>query len=320
MTESSHPQRTFTVSNEISKRFRIVKLLAARKVFASFLVVDTSEIGNRENYHVLKMLHKDYIEDEERLRNFKTEGETVCNLRHPGIVKGVEYGEIGGAPYLLTKYQKGVQMDSIFRKKERKIAAYPFFIAHISNLLVDVLVYLHHEFHPDMSIAHGDFGIHNMLLTPDHKPIVLDFEKCHLSSKENINMSPNYPLNLPYTNGGFSMLACPEASECKDHFVDTYSLGSTIFTLLTQHSLRYFSGEGEGLPVDINVHFPDDFDQLPRNEKVKIRMLKIAAKASAYRREDRYQSALQMKRDIVNVVEKFSDDIDSALRGKAPGG
>ncbi len=318
MNESSDPQRIITVSDEIRKRFRFVKLLASRRVYASLLVIDTAETGNRENYYVLKLLHAEYMEDKERLSRFKAEGETVCNLNHPGIVKGVESGEMGGTPYLLTKYQEGIQMDSIYGKRKRAASAYPFFIAHISNLLADVLVYLHHEFHPDTSISHCDFGINNVILTPDHTPVVLDFEKCKLSSKEQAEPSPYYPLQRPYTNGGFSILACPEVSECRDHFVDTYSLGSSIFTLLTEYSLRYFTKEGEGLPVDINVHFPDDFEQLAESEQLKIRLLKIAAKATSYRREARYQSALQMKSDIAEVVEMFSNEIDDALSGKAP--
>lgn len=296
------------LDDEVIERFEIIHFLGSKpgKRNLVFTVKDRNQPG--KPLRVLKCLHSEHLNNEEYRRNLVTEGQIVCKMNHPVVVKGYEYGLIGNTPYILMGYINGEHAPL-----KRRCNAY--FVLHLISAVVDALVYFQSAFkttESEATLVHGDLGLHNLLITKNRKIKIIDFEKSQLliNSDRKTIMNPENASSL----FGWTVFSAPERLKRKDHLFDIYSAGAIIYVLLTGKSLldprtRTSPDLLPTSPMRMNVKIPRNLDELPTESRVGILLLKIAEKATSHNRDSRYQDPRLMNLELSNIQVSCNQSI-----------
>ncbi|MCW5318555.1 AAA family ATPase [Nostoc sp. KVJ3] len=248
---------------------------------------------------VIKLLKREYPSFSElvQFRNqyalFTAEG-IANNLDIPGIVK----------PYNLEPYHNGYVMVmedfggiSLRQFTQGQPLALEEFFA-IALQILDTLHQLHQQ-----RVIHKDIKPSNILIHPDTKQIkLIDFSIASLLPRETQEIqSPN---GLEGTLAYLSPEQTGRMNRGIDYRSDFYSLGVTFFELL--------SGQ---LPFDchepmelVHCHIAKQPPFLcDLNPDLPLMLGEIVRKLMAKNAEDRYQSALGLKHDLVTCLEQWRE-------------
>ncbi|MEH1941128.1 MAG: serine/threonine-protein kinase, partial [Nostoc sp.] len=242
---------------------------------------------------VIKLLKREYPTFSE-LVQFRNQYAIAKNLDIPGIIK----------PYSLEGYDNGyalVMEDfggiSLRQFTQGKTLTLDQFLP-IALQLLDTLHRLHQQ-----RVIHKDIKPANILIHPDSKEIkLIDFSIASLLPRETLEIqSPN---GLEGTLAYLSPEQTGRMNRGIDYRSDFYSLGVTFFELLSGQ-LPFESDE----PMEL-VHchiaklppFLCDF-----NSDLPLMLGEIVRKLMAKNAEDRYQSALGLKHDLVTCLEQWRE-------------
>ncbi|MEH1964991.1 ATP-binding sensor histidine kinase [Nostoc sp.] len=242
---------------------------------------------------VIKLLKREYPTFSE-LVQFRNQYAIAKNLDIPGIIK----------PYSLEAYHNGyalVMEDfggiSLRQFTQGKTLTLEQFLP-IALQLLDTLHQLHQQ-----RVIHKDIKPANILIHPDTKQIkLIDFSIASLLPRETQEIqSPN---GLEGTLAYLSPEQTGRMNRGIDYRSDFYSLGVTFFELLSG-KLPFESHEPMEL-VHCHIaklpHFLCDF-----NPDLPLMLGEIVRKLMAKNAEDRYQSALGLKHDLVTCLEQWRE-------------
>ena len=153
-------------------------------------------------------------------QKFLLEGQTLAQFNHPGIVRVYYYFEENNTAYMVMEYLQGKTIAELLKQRKGKLpeAEALFYIEKVAEAL-EVLhqaQFLHRDIKPD-----------NMMLTDDGRVVLIDFGAARdftsKSTKRFTTMlTPGYAPLEQYGQ------ALPDGA-----FTDIYSLGSTLYHLLT---------------------------------------------------------------------------------------
>ncbi len=175
----------------------------------------------------LKVLHETLCSNSDLRTRFVREACVVNEIDHPGAVTIVEHGIANdGCPYLVMELLEG---ETAAQKRARSKGR----LREIDALLIadgalSVLERAHAR-----GVVHRDISPSNLFLTPDRAVRVLDFG---IAAVKNLTA---YDTTLTRTGEilGTAAYMSPEqalgAHRCVDGRSDIYSLGATLFRLLT---------------------------------------------------------------------------------------
>ena len=162
---------------------------------------------------------------ERMLIRFKREAKVVANLKHPNIVKVLDFGEEDGIPFLVMDFIPGGTLKE--RLKQYQGRHFPWkeaarFLAPIAR----ALGYAHQE---DGKIIHRDVKPANILITSSGIPMLSDFGIAKVLELDE---------TLELTNTGVGIgtpeyMAPEQASKNFDHRTDIYALGTVFYEMLT---------------------------------------------------------------------------------------
>jgi len=206
------------------------------------------------------------------------ERDTLARLSHPGIVKTIDLFQYLGTYYLVLEYVQGKNLD-IYSKKmnifidEKEILSWAIQIC-------DTLDYLHNLPQP---MIYRDLKPENIMVDVFGRVKLIDFGIARYF-KENKSRD-TVAIGTP----GF---AAPEQYGKKqtDHRADIYSLGATIHYLLTGSDPRERQNPLLFPPIET------------LNPAVTPITRKIINKAIKMEREERYQTAREMKADLEHSI------------------
>ena len=167
----------------------------------------------------LKMILAGGHAGEDDRTRFRTEGEAIARLQHPGIVQVFEVGEHKGLPYFSLEYCAGGSL-------ERKLSGMPL-PPKEAAALVAALARAVQAAH-DKGIVHRDLKPANVLLGADSTPKITDFG---LAKKLDVagQTATGAVMGTP------SYMA-PEQAEAKKDVgppADVYALGAILYECLT---------------------------------------------------------------------------------------
>lgn len=153
---------------------------------------------------------------------FKNEAATLSALHHPHIVILYDYLEEDDALYLVMEYVDGKPLDEYIRTVSGPVPeakAIPLFAQ-----VLDGFSYAHEQ-----GIIHRDVKPANLMITPQQRMKILDFGIAKLVSHNNLTLTKTG------TKMGTVLYMSPEQvkGEPVDHRSDIYSLGVTLFQMLT---------------------------------------------------------------------------------------
>lgn len=241
----------------------------------------------------IKVLRTDHATDPTFIARFRREAQSAAALNHPSIVAVYDTGEetvISSSgrqmslPYIVMEYVKGRTVSRLLANGD----ALP--IDEAVQIVVGVLSAL--EYSHREGIVHRDIKPGNIMLTPDGKVKVMDFGIARAIADSSATMTQ--------TNSvvGTAQYLSPEQArgEVVDARSDLYSTGCLLFELLTgQAPFRGDSAVAVAYqhvsqtaprPTSIAPDVPDQIDR-------------VVMKSLAKRREERYQSAAQMRADLL---------------------
>jgi tRNA A-37 threonylcarbamoyl transferase component Bud32 len=229
----------------------------------------------------LKMILSGGHAGEDERHRFRTEGEAVARLQHPGIVQVFEIGEYDGRSFFSLEFCPGGSLD-------RKLAGTPLRPIEAA-VLVQHLAHAMHAAH-EARVIHRDLKPANILLAADGSPKVTDFglarklDEAGQTATGSVMGSPSYM--APEQAEGRKDVGAP---------ADVYALGAILYECLT------------GRPPFKAATALDTMHQVIAEEPVTIRRLirrmpadleTVAMKCLQKQPEKRYASAAALADDL----------------------
>ena len=229
---------------------------------------------------------KETLFTEERLRKqFEREARLLARLHHPALPRVSDHFSEGDGQFLVMQYIPGDDLSEMMNRKRGPFPANQ--VLTWADQLLDALDYLHTQ---DPQIVHRDIKPQNLKLTSRGQIILLDFglakgqagEISRVTTAASIfGYTPNYaPLEQIQGLG-------------TDSRSDLYSLAATLYHMMTgvkppdalTRAAALVNGEPDPLlkASETNTEISPDVDE-------------VLAKAMAQNREQRYATAVDMRR------------------------
>ena len=168
-------------------------------------------------YVAIKVLKKEYKEDENFVRKFRSEAQAAAGLMHPNIVNVYDVGEDRGLYYMVMELVEGITLKEYIEKKGR--------LSHKEVISIAIQMCTGIGIAHAADIIHRDIKPQNIIISKDGKVKVTDFGIAKATTSNTV--SSNAMGSVHYTSpeqarGGFS-----------DQRSDIYSVGITLYEMVT---------------------------------------------------------------------------------------
>ena len=230
-------------------------------------------------YVAVKVLKREFREDETFVKKFRTEAQAAAGLTHPNIVNVYDVGEDRGLYYIVMELVEGITLKDYIQKKGRLT---PKEVISIGVQVCSAMEMAHSH-----NIIHRDIKPQNIMISKEGKIKVTDFGIAKATSSNTI--STNVMGSVHYTSpeqarGGYS-----------DAKSDIYSLGITMYEMITGElpfdgdstvsiALKHLQ-EDITEPSQLVKNIPDSLEQI---------ILKCTQKSPARR----YANTVQLEKDL----------------------
>lgn len=168
-------------------------------------------------YVAIKVLKKEFKEDENFVRKFRSEAQAAAGLIHPNVVNVYDVGEDRGLYYMVMELVEGITLKEYIDKKGR--------LFHKETISIAIQMCTGIGVAHAANIIHRDIKPQNIIISKDGKVKVTDFGIAKATTSNTI--SSNAMGSVHYTSpeqarGGFS-----------DQKSDIYSIGITLYEMVT---------------------------------------------------------------------------------------
>ncbi|MGA3209393.1 MAG: protein kinase [Syntrophales bacterium] len=287
-----------------------------------------------ERFAALKVLPFGLSFDPGLLTRFQREAKIIARFAHPNIVPIYSYGEEKGTYYIAMAFVPGLSLnkiiaglkkippaqvntervrdiiqthedfirlksdstgdgsqDSITTKRDPSFWNMPYhrFVFSMFAEILDAIIYAHKN-----NIFHGDIKPSNIMLTAEGIPVLVDFGLARDIKALVTTQSSDFLGTIAYS--------APEQIQSNriDHYTDVWSLGVTLYELLSLKHPFYMESLSKSISNIIhedpplirsqNKSFPKDADAV---------VMKCLEKTP----EKRYANAELLKRDMINFLD-----------------
>lgn len=233
----------------------------------------------------------------EYLKRFEREVQTAARLSHPNIVTAYDAGEFAGEHYLICEYIDGESLTQMVRDSG------PLDFPDALNCIIQVAQGL--EYAHGKGVIHRDIKPANILIDDQGDLKILDMGLARLQENEDILGSGGETelTTSQFFMGTIDYMAPEQARNTKhaDHRSDIYSLGCTLYFLLTAKPVF-----GGGTTVErILAHKEQPIPRLSKLlPQVPAEFDALFEKMLAKDPGDRYQSAT----DLLAELNQFNED------------
>lgn len=260
--------KEFQPGQIIADRYEVRRMLGKGGMGCVYLVKDR-ETGKPL---ALKTLLPQHVANDRAVHRFVREVKAVRQLSHPCIVRIHDARRLGSLVYYTMDYVDGKSLHALIRERGRLGLGST---VRILGLLCHALDHAHHV------TIHRDLSPDNVMVLPDGSIRLLDFGLAKLKDS-------TAQFTMIGTSLGKIQYNSPEqrrsAAEV-DHRTDLYSVGVMFFAMLTGRLPK-----GPERLTEVRPDLPSECDTL-------------YAKATAYKPEDRFESAGQMREALLLLYE-----------------
>jgi serine/threonine protein kinase len=240
----------------------------------------------------LKFIPENLTGDPKSMERFAREARAASLLNHPNIctIHGIE--ENHGHPFIVMEKLDGDSLKQVISGQPVPTEK----LLDISIQVADALAASHAK-----GIVHRDIKPANIFLTPSGQVKVLDFglaKLVHNVGTDSDGVAADNSLTAVGVIPGTAVYMSPEQarSEEIDFRSDLFSFGVVMYEMST--GKKPFTGKNSLMTLDAVLHDrPTPPSQL--NPRVPSELEGIIGKAMEKDRKERYQSALQMKSDLL---------------------
>jgi eukaryotic-like serine/threonine-protein kinase len=307
--ESQPEQPAGTLLGRKVSHYRVLEIIGGGGMGMVYKAEDL-KLGRRV---ALKFLPEEMADDPVSLMRFEREAQTASSLNHANICTIFEIEEYEGKPFIAMELLDGQTL------RDRLIAIGPETLPQ--NDLVDIAVQICDglEAAHTNGIIHRDIKPANIFLTNSGLVKILDFGLAKLIEiEESVEHEPEWtPVSVDSTTKsrsaeakidlthtgmhvGTASYMSPEQArrEKLDARTDLFSFGAVLYEMAT--SQRAFAGDDATMVRETVLHqSPVPVREL--NLRIPQRLEAVIAKAIQKDREDRYQSAADIREDLERV-------------------
>jgi serine/threonine-protein kinase len=256
----------------------------------------------------IKVLYPESASDLKAVAQFKKESQAASALKHHNIVSVYDFGVTeAGQPFLVMDYINGVSLDKLFQEKEHIEP-----LRHVDMFLqvCDGLAVTHTH-----GLVHCDLKPSNIMVEKDatgkDSIKIVDFG---LAKVMPVSASVQARLTDAFEITGSPLYMSPE--HCKGNTLDArsdiYSLGCIMYEAFTGKPV--FDGAS---PYKVfSQHLIDDplaFAVVQSGRQLPPEMETIVLKALKKNPDERYQSALELKHDLIQLKARLTNGAVVAL-------
>ncbi len=247
----------------------------------------------------IKRILPHLTDNDEFVTMFIDEAKLAAQLNHNNIIHIYDLGKIERSYYIAMEYIEGMDLRSILRLcREREITVPVANALYITALLAQALDYAHRKRdfeNRDLGLVHLDVSPQNVLISDEGDIKLCDFGIAKAASKASHTRAGALKGKLQY-------MSTEQAwGKDIDHRSDLFSLGLVLYEMLTGQ--KVFAGDSE-LTILEQVRNPEVELPSASNSDVPPEVDTIVMKALAPDREERYQSARDLQRDLEKVLRK----------------
>ncbi len=242
----------------------------------------------------IKLMTSGFSKNEEALRRFYNEAQSVGNLQHPNIVVVYDLGDQDGTPFLVMEYLAGESLDRVIASR-RELS-----IIEKLHIVIKVLRALHYAH--QRRIIHRDVKPGNVMVTPDGDCKLVDFG---IARAGDVNLTQTGQII-----GSMSYMS-PEQINGRevDGRTDVWSAGILLYQLLTYH-LPFEGRDTASLIVKILGENPPPLSTY-LDHPYPTELDEIIGRALVKDREARFDSAEEFAIDLANVEAMLKANIVS---------
>ena len=296
------------IGDLLDEKYRIVREIGQGGMAVVYLAVD---LRLNKNWAVKEIRRNGSSEDRIYLKSLMTEAEVIKNFDHPVLPRIVDIINANNAAYIVMDYIEGMALNVLLKQEGPQC---PELVVKWTKSLLEALIYLHGMNPP---VIYGDMKPSNIILKPDGNVKLIDFGTAAFGRDGYVSgIVRDEDKQSEYRLGTYGY-ASPEQlglyKDCDyvDERSDIYSLGATMYTLLTgkvpertEYKLQEKSGKDtvfwlqEKLQKDSTCELQGKL----RGDtvcKISSGLYKIIDKCMQFDPKDRYQSCQDMLKHLV---------------------
>lgn len=247
----------------------------------------------------VKVLHARYAADPTFAARFRQEAQAAANLQSPYIVNIYDWGQDGDVYYIVMELVRGTDLKSIIQQRGPQPSQR---IAEIGVQVCSALMAAH-----GYDVIHRDIKPHNIMITGDGAVKVMDF---------GIARAGNTTMTQTGSVLGTAHYVSPEQAQGRTLTAgsDLYSLGVVLYEAATGR--LPFDAD---TPVAVALKQVNEPPRPPRSIRPDLDpgLEAIILKAMAKSPTQRYESADEMRRDLLRVVQ--GKEVDAVVPVMAAG-
>jgi eukaryotic-like serine/threonine-protein kinase len=225
-----------------------------------------------------------HAHDPEFAQRFRREAQAAASLSHPGVVAVYDTGSEDGTHFIVMEYVDGRTLKDVIRAEA---PLYPERAAEIAADVCSALAAAHAR-----GLVHRDVKPANIMLMPDGRVKLMDLGIARAAAGETVTQTAAMLGTAQYLS--------PEQAQghTVDFRSDLYSLGCCLYEMLT--GTVPFRG---ATPVAIAYRHVREDPAPPRllNPDVPPSLEAVCLQAMAKRPEDRYQTAADLRADLLRA-------------------
>jgi serine/threonine protein kinase len=274
-------QQPTWIGRTLSARYRIDAMLGQGGMSAVYKATDP----NLKRVVAIKLIHPHLSIDPSFVMRFESEASAVASLRHPNIVQVYDFNTDNGVYYMVLEFIAGETLQD--RLKRLADAGRQLSVEEaikITTNISDAVGYAHQR-----GMVHRDIKPANIMLDVQGQAILMDFGIVKILGGDSHTSTGAVVGTARYMS--------PELirGEVADHRADIYSLGVTLFEMLSGRPPFVADSAMTLMMMHLN-------DPVPNvrgfREDIPPEMVRILEKAMAKDRNARYQSAAEFSADL----------------------
>ena len=270
-----------------------------------------------EQLVALKVIRDELVDDQQFATMFMDEAKILARLKHPNVIRTLEYGITGKHRYIAMELLSGRTYADVWDFLNHKEQRMPFELG--AWICAQVARGLHHAHDlvdakgSPLNVIHRDVNPSNIFLCHSGDVKLIDFGLAKARMRRAVSQDGIVKGKIPYLS--------PEQArgQAIDRRTDVYALGATLWETVTMKRLFKRDTDVQTLQAIREAKVPDVREMI---EGFPDALWLIIEKALSIDADERYASAAEMQRDLeayVSDAALMKKDLAAMVKELFPG-